>query len=320
MPTRHRLSWGAEALQQQLAGLLPGLAVEVVAEVGSTNTALLTRARLPGGGPDAAQACLLVAEHQTQGRGRQGKPWQSGTGASLTFSLALPLAPHDWSGLSLAVGVALAEALDPPRAGLAPRLGIKWPNDLLLRDGAAAAAPGKSQPVGDKAGDKPGRKLGGILIETVQVGSRRLAVVGVGLNLLPQTLDPGAPALHWGQASLCELYPGMDAPAALACVAAPLLRAILDFERAGFAPLRARFAARDLLAGRAVTTTLPGLPGGVADGVDDTGILWLRVAGGADGSAALRLPVGSGEVSLRAGSPDDRPSPPSGPADEALAC
>ncbi len=289
MPALPKPPWNTDALCQQLTALLPGLRVEVVASIGSTNTELLARARSASAArPDLApRPCLLVAEHQTQGRGRQGKPWQSRAGASLTFSISLPLSPLTWSGLSLAVGLALAEALDPPRAGQAPRLGIKWPNDLLLRDDTDAGA----GPIG--------RKLGGILIETVQAGDRRLAVVGVGLNLLPQTLDPGAPALSWGQADLQALHPDQSAPAALACVAAPLLRALLDFERAGFAPLRARFAARDLLAGQAVTTTLPGLPGGIADGVDDSGTLWLRVPGSA-GSGAQRLPVGSGEVSLRA--------------------
>ena len=50
------------------------------------------------------------------------------------FSLGLPLAPKDWSGLSLAVGVSVAESLQPhlPAVGGAPKIGIKWPNDLWL--------------------------------------------------------------------------------------------------------------------------------------------------------------------------------------------
>ena len=116
------------------------------------------------------QPCLLVAEEQTRGRGRLGRGWIASAGASLTFSLALPLAPEEWSGLSLAVGLALAEALDPMvQPGAPPRIGLKWPNDLWLVDG-----PGR------------GRKLGGILIETVSVGHRRMCVLGVGLNVLPQ--------------------------------------------------------------------------------------------------------------------------------------
>ena len=287
VPDQHHLQWGAQALRQQLLPVLPGLGVEVLASVESTNTTLLARARqlVPGAGgrrTDDAAPCLLVAEQQTRGCGRQGKVWQSSVGASLTFSLSLPLAPADWSGLSLAVGLALAEALDATQPGQATRLGIKWPNDLLLRDAAA--------PTGI------GRKIGGILIETVQVGAQRIAVVGIGLNLQPLPPEPDAPALSWGHACLQEWLPGITAPQALAHVALPLAQALKAFEQAGFAPLQAAFAARDVLAGRAVNTTLPALPQGVADGVDHTGTLWLRV----DGPQGMqRLPVASGEVSLR---------------------
>ena len=221
-----------------------------------------------------------MAEHQSQGRGRQGKAWQSAAGASLTFSLALPLAPADWSGLSLTVGLALADALDPPQAGKPPRLGLKWPNDLLLLDPPGSGpAPGQG-PVG--------RKLGGILIETVMAGSQRMAVVGIGLNVLPQATDE----LSWGYACLQELASGLSAPRTLARVAAPLVQALLGFEQAGFAPSQAGFERRDVLRGRSVSTTLPGLPEGMADGVDADGTLWLRVDG-------QRVPVSSGEVSLR---------------------
>ncbi len=290
MPYTQRLHWGAEALWQQLEPLLPGLSVEVLAQVDSTNTLLLERARqaAPASGHRAANAqpCLLVAEQQTRGRGRQGKVWQSDLGASLTFSLALPLAPGDWSGLSLAVGLALAEALDPLQPGQPARLGIKWPNDLLLRD---TAAPGGI-----------GRKIGGILIETVMAGAQRVAVVGVGLNLRPLPPQAGAPDLSWGHACLQEWLAGITAPQALARVAWPLVQALKAFERDGFAPLRAAFDGRDVLAGRAVTTTLPALPQGVADGVDQTGTLWLRVDGP---QGVQRHPVASGEVSLRPLSP-----------------
>ncbi len=290
---RRRPSWGTDALWQQLLPLLPGLSVEVVASIASTNTELLERARRasPAAGgrrQTDASPCLLVAEHQTRGRGRQGKDWQSSAGASLTFSLALQLAPRDWSGLSLAVGLALVEALDPPRPGQPLRLGLKWPNDLLI--------------VGSSAATPIGRKLGGILIETVQLGDRRMAVVGIGLNLQPQA----TPELSWGFGCLQELQPELTAPAALAGVAPALVRALLAFEREGFAPLQQRYAQRDLLRGQHVTTTLPGVPHGLADGVDETGTLWLRVAGGvAAGEVERRVPVSSGEVSVRLASPPD---------------
>ena len=120
--------WDAETLWQNLVPVLPGISVEVLPEVDSTNTRLLQRSA------DSAP-CLLVAEHQNQGRGRMGRQWLSAAGASLTFSLGLPLAPVRWEGLSLAVGLALAQALEPLLAAQAPRLMLKWPNDLWLVDG-----------------------------------------------------------------------------------------------------------------------------------------------------------------------------------------
>lgn len=289
------LQWGAESLWQQLEPLLPGLSVEVVARSASTNTALLERARVrvepatdelvqvrksiesAAFGRRAAdvQPCLLVAEHQTGGRGRMGRVWQSAAGASLTFSLSLPMNPTDWSGLSLAVGVALADALEPPGSTGKARIGLKWPNDLwLMDDGAEGAA--------------PGRKLGGILIETVMAGPTRLAVVGIGLNVLPQPLEE----LSSGYACLQELNPAASAPWALVQVAAPLVRALREFERHGFAPFAERFAERDLLRGRAITTSQANLPEGVAQGVSPTGALRVQTGSGLH-------EVSSGEVSVR---------------------
>jgi len=296
MTGAQHLHWGAEALWQRLDPLLPGLSVEVLARAESTNTLLLERARVMGGQRDArvtrpgeldgpapaertplgrrnadVQPCLLVAEHQTRGRGRLGRDWMASPGASLTFSLALPLAPREWSGLSLAVGLALAEALDPADP---PRIGLKWPNDLWLVDG-----PGR------------GRKLGGILIETVSVGPHRLCVLGVGLNVLPQPHE----GLSHGYACLQEIDPDASAPAALARVAEPLVRAVLAFQAAGFAPLVAAYARRDLLLGQPVSTTLADVPEGVAEGVDEHGALRVRCGG------LHRVVSGEVSVHLRGG-------------------
>lgn len=292
----HPLRWGAEALWEQLSPVLPGLSVEVVARISSTNTALLERARIaapPVNESDPAQVrrsvesmafgrraadlqpCLLVAEHQTHGRGRQGRLWIASPGASLTFSLALPLAPADWSGLSLAVGVALAQALDSlsirgtARAGQ-PVIGVKWPNDLWLID------------------ERGGRKLGGILIETVAAGSRRLAVIGVGINIMPMSSAETATGYAWVQ----ELDPEATAPAVLQRIAKPLVDALRRFEHDGFAAFAEDFAARDILFGRAVQTTHADVPHGVAAGVSPTGALLVRT------EAGLRE-VNSGEVSVR---------------------
>ena len=340
-----RERWGLQALQQDLQRVEPGLTLEVVESLASTNTALLERAAaaraassvfasvsasVPASVPAPASAgggerptwtsCLLVAQEQTQGRGRKGRAWHAQPGSSLTFSLGLSLAPQDWSGLSLAVGVALAQALDPdggpncdphaePASGAetaAPRILLKWPNDLWLRDGQAAGG---------------GRKLGGVLIETAHAwtddpptalvgaqpasgpstGPRRLqeprtpariCVIGVGLNIGPQlavTVEQAAT----GVACLQEMEPQATAAQALARVVLPLLQAVRRFEQSGFAGVAHAFARRDLLHGKAVSTTLPDLPVGMAQGVDDAGALQVRAPDG-----ALRSVVG-GEVSIR---------------------
>ena len=303
MPAQPAIHWGAEALWERLVPLLPGLSVEVVHRLASTNTALLERARAaPDVDVDAnadardagvivrrsvesgafgrraidLQPCLLVAEHQSGGRGRQGRAWQSAAGASLTFSLGLPLAAADWSGLSLAVGVALAEALDPaPADAPGPHIGLKWPNDLWLMNGPLA-------------GNPHGRKFGGILIETVAAAAQRLVIIGIGLNVLPFE----ATEANTGFASLHELDAATSAPAVLARVALPLVQALQQFEREGFKAFAKRFAARDLLRGRTVRTTSPEVPEGTARGVSAQGVLLVQSATGI-------ASVSSGEVSVR---------------------
>ena len=294
------LRWPARALARQLQPLLPGLEVEIVRSTASTNSALLERARVR---PDVAaeggaalihrsvesaafgrrasdwHPCLMIAEQQTAGRGRQGREWSSEAGASLTFSLGLPLDTNEWSGLSLAIGVALCEALDPiggdTRPQGRPHLALKWPNDLWLM-----------------APDGSGRKLGGILIESVTAGAQRLAIIGVGLNVLRFTV------VHAGTgfAALQELDPTTTPPGVLTQIALPLVLALKQFEREGFAAFAERFAARDLLRGHAVRTTQPDAPEGIARGVSAQGALLLETADGLK-------PVFSGEVSVRLAEP-----------------
>ncbi|MEY8877128.1 MAG: biotin--[acetyl-CoA-carboxylase] ligase, partial [Leptothrix sp. (in: b-proteobacteria)] len=217
------LRWGAEDLWLQVEPHAPGFSIEVLPEAASTNTTLVELARAGDTAP-----CLLVAERQTAGRGRLGRSWQSSQAApgdSLTFSLGCTLAPPDWSGLSLAVGLALAEALDP--AG--QHIGIKWPNDLWRR-----GREGNSD-----------RKLGGILIETVPLPAEaaahqpnaRQVVIGIGLNLAPVQLAPERAALVAAvpPAWLQELEPALTAPQALHRIALPLWQGLQAFEREGFA-------------------------------------------------------------------------------------
>lgn len=264
MNTPPALPWEPARLQRRLQQTLPGLRVEVVACTGSTSTDLLQR--LQGGeqGP-----VLRVAEQQTAGRGRQGRSWLAAPGAALTFSLALAYAPADWSGLSLAVGVALADAIEPQPA----RLQLKWPNDLWLADGT-----------------EHWRKLGGILIETLPLpGGGRGCVIGVGLNLSPFA---GAAELPSGYACVQELDATLTPPLLLARVAPALLGCLQRFEQGGFAAFTAAYAGRDLLRGRGVTTSLAEYPAGVAAGVDASGALSLRTAAG-----VVRLH--SGEIRVR---------------------
>ena len=277
------LRWPAEAVWEQVAPRLPGFTVEVLPSIDSTNSELMRRCRSatqdPLGAP-APESVLLVAEQQTAGRGRMGRVWQSQRGDSLTFSLGLPLQPMDWSGLSLAVGVSLAESLEPLAAGADPALQLKWPNDLWLQ----------------------GRKLGGILVETANWGSQRYVVVGVGLNIVapPDLPAPEAAAApHAGPVfaplpvpptCLQAVWPGLDAPAALLAVAAPLVEALLAFEQHGFAAFAERFARRDALAGRAVRLTNG--TEGVAEGTAPDGALLVRTQQGLQR-------VSSDEVSVR---------------------
>lgn len=262
------IHWNAEALWEAVAPQLPGFTVEILPSVDSSNTELMRRARQGDTAPT-----LLVAEQQTAGRGRMGKPWASSLGDSLMFSLGMQLAPADWSGLSLAVGQVLAEALQPGGGSLGvPRIGLKWPNDLWLE------------------GD---RKLGGILIETAFFGSHtpghataRQVIVGVGLNVRPRPeTDLSTPP-----ACLQELDPRWDAPAALATVIPALANCLQRFEADGFAPFRHAFAARDLLRGRPVR--LSDGTHGTAEGVGADGALLVRTARGLE-------PITSAEVSVR---------------------
>lgn len=149
--------------------------VELLPETDSTNRQLLDRARA-----GAAEGVVLVAEHQTAGRGRLGRTWEAPSGASLLVSVLLrPELPLERMHLvTFAAGLAAAEAAEAV-CGAHPWL--KWPNDLVVED-----------PDGTK-------KLAGLLSESVVEGGRLSAlVVGMGLNVnWPQEqLPPGAIALN----------------------------------------------------------------------------------------------------------------------------
>jgi len=145
----------AATLRDALCG--PGMSwrrLDVVERTGSTNADLLARA---AAGEDIAGA-VLIAEHQTAGRGRNGRAWSSPR-AQLTLSVGVDgggVPPDAWGWLPLAAGVAVVDAVAAV-AGI--EAGLKWPNDVL-------------------AGD---RKLAGILTEVAS--AQRNIVVGIGLNV-----------------------------------------------------------------------------------------------------------------------------------------
>src|SRR5690349_14555446 len=116
----------ALALRDGLAP--PWRQLDVVERTKSTNADLLARA---AGGEDIAGA-VLIAEHQTAGRGRNGRVWTS-PGAQLTMSVGVDgggVPPDGWGWLPLATGVAVVAAVAP--YGVAA--GLKWPNDVLVGD------------------------------------------------------------------------------------------------------------------------------------------------------------------------------------------
>jgi BirA family biotin operon repressor/biotin-[acetyl-CoA-carboxylase] ligase len=148
---------------------LPDHQVEVVEEAGSTNALVAERAQ--AGGPEGL---VIVAEHQTAGRGRLDRSWETPARSGLTFSVLLrPTVPAaSWPWLPLLTGHAVSTALRA--AGFDAT--VKWPNDVLLGD----------------------RKAAGILVERVETPTGPAAVVGIGLNV-GMTADelpvPGATSL-----------------------------------------------------------------------------------------------------------------------------
>jgi len=246
--------------------LPPEWLIEKRTEIASTNSELMQRARAGD-----ARPTLLVAQHQTAGRGRLGRQWHDRPGDALMFSLGLEMSPLSWSGLSLAVGLSIANSLDPQQHW---GLGLKWPNDLWL--GPLAQA----------------RKLGGILIETAvlagAVQASRYVVIGVGINIhAPQAADLRMPAVGWA-----EVQADASTDSVLQALLLPLVVSVQRFAREGFAPLQAAYAQRDVLQGQALVLS-NGLEG-VGAGVDAQGVLQIETAQG-------RMAVSSDEVSVRLG-------------------
>ncbi len=237
--------------------------IDLLEQCDSSNARLLARAEAGAG-----SGSVIVAREQTAGRGRRGRAWLSAAEDSLTFSLLWRFsAGTSLSGLSLAVGLALARALE--QMGLT-HLSLKWPNDLLLGEA----------------------KLAGVLIEVVP-GQLPAAVIGVGLNLrLPQAMPED---LRLRSAALeGQLQPLPSASRLLAKLLVELHALLEEFQAGGFSRLRDEWLEHHAYEQRPVQLSSDHAEpqSGICRGVDGDGALLLET------STGLQRII-SGEISLR---------------------
>ncbi|MES1259420.1 MAG: biotin--[acetyl-CoA-carboxylase] ligase [Gemmatimonadota bacterium] len=214
------------------------------AELPSTMEAAHLRAQ-----EGAAHGTTIVAARQLAGRGTRGRAWSSEPGGLWLSVIARPSRADALEALSLRIGLAVAAAVELACPAL-PRLGIKWPNDLVI----------------------DGRKLAGILCEARWGGGRCLwVVVGVGLNVanaVPPELERTAVAIR-----------SWDSTVEPATLAAPIAAAIaLAAREAG--PLTTAelesFAGRDVMIGSAIALPVAG----TAEGITPNGALRVRTESG----------------------------------------
>jgi len=262
---RLRPALDAAALRAELIGTGLGWRhLDVVEQTGSTNADLLARAESGG---DVAGA-VLIAEHQTAGRGRHGRQWQAGRRTQITMSVGVSVVDvptTGWGWLPLAAGVAVVDAVAPLIEGTLAgavahpglEVGLKWPNDVI-------AGPPESR-----------AKLAGILAEV----ARPVVVIGLGLNVFaaPNGVD--------GATSLVDL--GVAEPDRQRLVGGLLRelgRRIVAWRAARGADwaLAADYRARSLTIGNTVRAHLPGGRDvvGTATGIDDQGRLVLDTGDG----------------------------------------
>lgn len=223
--------------------------VVTVAESGSTNADLAARAR--AGDPSGS---VLLADHQTAGRGRFSRVWTAPPGASIALSVMLRPPtdrPSRWLWLPLLAGLAVVDGL---RAASGVEGRLKWPNDVLIN----------------------GRKVCGILAERVESPAGAAVVIGMGINTRLTTADLPVPTATSLAIEGADADPG--------AVAVAVLRAFEGWYTRWLAgtDLREAYAAASGTVGRRVRVELG--PGdaleGVAVGVDADGRLLVRTASG----------------------------------------
>ena len=204
----------------------------------------------------ATHGSVQLAEWQSTGRGRRGRAWTGAPGGSILMSAAWQFSggAATLAGLSLAVGVAVTEALETCGAR---DVQLKWPNDIVWR----------------------GQKLGGVLIELSgdALGPTN-AVIGIGLNVhLPAAARADIEQAVTDLSTLAPQVP-WDRNTVVAALLAALATTLNQFAHVGFAPFAQAWRARDAFAGRPVLARLP--DGSVLEGeradIDDNGALLLK--------------------------------------------
>lgn len=225
---------------------------EVLFTVGSTNAEAM---RLAQGGVDRY---LILAEHQTRGRGRRGRVWVSPLGANIYFSMvaSFQMGIAALEGLSLAVALHVVRALE---AEGVTGLGVKWPNDILLG----------------------GRKLAGILLEVCgDLTGPCKVVIGLGLNIkMPKSasllIDQPFTDLS------AHLQDRPDRNKIIASVISHLSLGLEEFALSGFAPLQTYWDSLDVFRNGVVEVRAgSNVTEGKVLGVSDTGALLLETMTG----------------------------------------
>ncbi|ELY4601162.1 bifunctional biotin--[acetyl-CoA-carboxylase] ligase/biotin operon repressor BirA [Cronobacter malonaticus] len=237
--------------------------VTVLPVIDSTNQYLLDRLSEL----DSGDAC--IAEYQQAGRGRRGRKWFSPFGANLYLSMywRLEQGPAAAIGLSLVIGIVMAEVLHELGAD---QVRVKWPNDLYLND----------------------RKLAGILVElTGKTGDAAQIVIGAGINLAMRQVE--SDIVNQGWINLQEAGIKVDRNELAIRLIEKLRASLREFEQEGLAPFLTRWEKLDNFIHRQVKLIIGDREiYGISRGIDNQGALLLEQNG-------VIKPWVGGEISLR---------------------
>ena len=242
--------------------------LEVRDSVGSTND--VVREFLLA---DDSRGVIVLAEEQTQGRGRRGRSWHSPAGANLYLSLGWRFhgPVEKLSGLSLAIGAMLAEAI---ARDYSVDLALKWPNDLYHAE----------------------RKLGGVLIELLGQQNGAIPVIaGIGVNVNMPAEGGEAIQRPWTDLATAR-GAQLDRNRLAAQLISQLASGLVDIADGEMDNWLARWRQRDFLHGRQVLVEGSPTVAGTAAGVDQHGALLVRTETGQSvvvGGEATLLEIGA---------------------------